>query len=123
MYRLRFFGGEHDGETYPLHRARGVIIGRSPTNNVYVRDKNVSRVHCQVTVTDVGCLIADLQSTNGTFVNGQRITEKLLKVADEIRVERPRFGSKTCPTRTRAPLTRSYSEATAEAPTCRRCVH
>lgn len=86
MYRLRFFGGEHDGETYPIDKTRGAIIGRSPTNTVYVRDKNVSRVHCQITVSDRGCLIADLQSTNGTFVNGERIAEQDLGVGDEVRI-------------------------------------
>ena len=86
MYRLRFFGGEHDGETYPIHRTHGTIVGRSPTNTVYVRDKNVSRVHCQLTVTGKGCVISDLQSTNGTYVNGERITEKLLKPGDEVRI-------------------------------------
>jgi len=86
MYRLRFYGGEHDGETYPIDKSHGTIIGRSPTNTVYVRDKNVSRVHCQLTITEKGCLIADLQSTNGTFVNGERISEKALKPGDEVRI-------------------------------------
>ena len=87
MYRLRFFGGEHDGETYPIDHSHGTIVGRSPTNTVYVRDKNVSRVHCQITVTEQGCVIADLQSTNGTFVNSdERITEMLLKPGDEVRI-------------------------------------
>ena len=86
MYRLRFFGGEHDGETYPVDKVHGIIIGRSPTNAVYVRDKNVSRVHSQLTVTDKGCVIADLQSTNGTFVNNERITERVLKPGDEVRI-------------------------------------
>ena len=86
MCRLRFFGGEHDGETYPIDRSHGTIVGRSATNTGYVRDKNVSRVHCQLTVTEQGCVITDLQSTNGTFVNEERITEKLLKTGDEIRI-------------------------------------
>lgn len=86
MYRLRFIGGEHEGETYPIDKSHGTIVGRSPTNTVYVRDKNVSRVHCQLTVTEQGCVIADLQSTNGTFVNEERITEQLLNVGDEVRI-------------------------------------
>lgn len=86
MYRLRFYGGEHNGETYPIDRTHGTIIGRSPTNTVYVRDKNVSRVHCQIIVGDQGCVITDLQSTNGTFVNDERITEKVLKSGDEVRI-------------------------------------
>jgi adenylate cyclase len=86
VYRLRFFGGEHDGETYIVDKNHGAIMGRSPTNTVYVRDKNVSRVHCQITVTDKGVIISDLQSTNGTFVNELRITEQMLKPGDEARI-------------------------------------
>jgi hypothetical protein len=54
VYRLKFFGGEHDGESHVVHKNQGAIMGRSPTSSVYVRDKNVSRVHCQITVTDTG---------------------------------------------------------------------
>ena len=97
MYRLRFFGGEHDGETYPIDKTRGAIIGRSPTNTVYVRDKNVSRVHCQITVTDRGPVVRDLQSTNGTFVNGQHVTEKPLNPGDEVRIGLTNFRIEEVP--------------------------
>ena len=85
-FRLRFFGGEHDGETYLVDARRGVTLGRSPTNNIFVRDRNVSRVHCQIVVSDGVVTLTDLQSTNGTFVNNERTTETPLKVRDEIRV-------------------------------------
>lgn len=84
-YRLRFIGGEQDGEIYPVDEARGAILGRSPTNTVYIRDKNVSRVHCQIAITDEGCVITDLQSTNGTYVNGERITERTILPGDEVK--------------------------------------
>ena len=85
-FRLRFFGGEHDGETYLVDEKRGVTLGRSPTNNIFVRDRNVSRVHAQVTVEKGECLITDLQSTNGTFVGGRKISEEALQPGDEVRL-------------------------------------
>ena len=85
-YGIRVCTGLEEGEVYPLFENREITIGRSPTTNIFVRDKNVSRVHCQIVVTDAGCILTDLQSTNGTFVNGDRVTECELNVGDEIRV-------------------------------------
>jgi len=85
-YRIKFLEGEREGETVPISEARGAIIGRSPSNTVYIRDKNVSRIHCQLVISDQGCVISDLQSTNGTFVNGKRITECTLEPDDRIKV-------------------------------------
>ena len=94
-YRLRFFGGEHDGETYLLDKSRSTILGRSPSSTIYVRDKHISRVHCQVTVADEGCVITDLQSTNGTYVNGAKITSQPLKPGDEMRIGITNFKLET----------------------------
>ena len=85
-YRLKFLEGEREGETVPISEARGVIIGRSPSNAVYIREKNVSRIHCQLVVSEQGCMISDLQSCNGTFVNSKRITECVVKPGDRIKV-------------------------------------
>ena len=85
-YAIRVRTGAEEGELYPLFENREITIGRSPTNNIFVRDKNVSRVHCQIVVTDGVVTLTDLQSTNGTFVNNERTTETALKVRDEIRV-------------------------------------
>jgi len=85
-YAIRVQTGPEEGELYPLFENREITIGRSPTNNIFIHDKNISRVHCQVVVTDSGCVLTDLQSTNGTFVNGQRVAECELKPGDEIRL-------------------------------------
>jgi pSer/pThr/pTyr-binding forkhead associated (FHA) protein len=85
-YAIRVRTGSEEGELYPLFENREITIGRSPTNNIFVRDKNVSRVHCQIVVSDGVVTLTDLQSTNGTFVNNERTTETPLKVRDEIRV-------------------------------------
>ena len=85
-YAIRVRTGAEEGEMYPLFENREITIGRSPTNNIFIRDRNVSRVHCQIVVTEKGCVLTDLQSTNGTFVNEQRAAEVDLKAGDEIRV-------------------------------------
>ncbi len=85
-YGIRVCTGLEEGEVYPLFENREITIGRSPTNNIFVRDKNVSRVHCQIVVTEDGPILTDLQSTNGTYVNGERATEQPLHVGDEVRV-------------------------------------
>lgn len=85
-YGIRIRSGVEEGELYPLFENREITIGRSPTNNIFIRDKNVSRIHCQIVVTAEGVTLTDLQSTNGTFVNEQRAGEILLKPGDEVRI-------------------------------------
>lgn len=85
-YAIRVRTGIEEGELYPLFENREITIGRSPTNNIFVRDKNVSRVHCQIVVAEGVVTLTDLQSTNGTFVNNERVTECPLKPKDEVRV-------------------------------------
>jgi pSer/pThr/pTyr-binding forkhead associated (FHA) protein len=85
-FRIEFFEGPHEGESYPLDPSQGMILGRSPSNGVYLRDRNVSRAHCLMRIEGEECIIEDLGSTNGTFVNGERITETTLKPGDVVRV-------------------------------------
>jgi len=85
-YAIRVRTGPEEGEVYPLFEKREITVGRSPTNNIFVRDKNVSRVHCQIVVNNGVVSLTDLQSTNGTFVNDERINECKLKANDEVRV-------------------------------------
>jgi hypothetical protein len=57
----------------------GVIrLGRNPTNDFHFDDATISSRHCEVIVRDGAVQICDLGSTNGTFINGQRIREALL---------------------------------------------
>ena len=85
-YSMRVRTGLEEGELYPLFDNREMTLGRNPSNNIFIRDKNVSREHCQLVVTQDGCFLTDLQSTNGTFVNGERIEQHTLQVGDEVRV-------------------------------------
>jgi len=66
--------------------AEPVVIGRLPECAVVLSDPNVSRRHAQVTRQGTEIVVADLQSTNGTRVNGVPVRERVLHDGDEITV-------------------------------------
>ncbi len=62
------------------------IIGRDASNHIVLNDKLVSRQHAKLTVSETGqIIIKDLGSSNGTFVNGNRITESVIKSGDIVK--------------------------------------
>jgi pSer/pThr/pTyr-binding forkhead associated (FHA) protein len=60
------------GKVYPLE-AQEIFIGRDNTNIVAINDAEVSRKHARMELRGSAYVIQDLGSTNGTFVNGQRV--------------------------------------------------
>ena len=79
--------GGFDGMEYPL-TAEETLIGRNPTTDVTLLDENISREHALILFdpeTDV-YTIEDLQSTNGTKVNGKGIRSHTLQPGDEIQI-------------------------------------
>ncbi len=80
-YRLRFLLQEFD-----LPRG-ATIIGRSADCHIILDDDYVSTRHARVVASDEGLYVEDLGSTNGTYVNGQRITAPTaVGLADTIRI-------------------------------------
>ena len=73
-----------DGETVAVHSfpPGRVIIGRSPDNEIYIKSKFVSRHHAQLISEDDGCIIEDLNSTNGVFVGDRQVKKYRLKDGD-----------------------------------------
>ncbi len=65
-----------------------ITIGRSSENDIVINDPKVSRVHCQIVQFDNGTFgVVDFGSTNGTFVNGQRVHGQVaLKKGDRVQV-------------------------------------
>jgi len=74
-----------DGATYPIGE-RPLVIGRQSDCDIVVTDANVSRRHAEIWRTAEGVAIRDLQSTNGTMVNGHRITAVSITPKDEIEI-------------------------------------
>lgn len=66
-------------------------IGRAPRADFVVDAPLVSRLHCRLTLQTDGLLVEDLESTNGTFVNGERVTKLLLRAGDALKVGRMEF--------------------------------
>jgi hypothetical protein len=68
------------------HHRLGLLttIGRTPDNQIVVPIREVSRRHAEIVLTEGGYVVKDLGSPNGTFVNGERITEHRLQDGDRI---------------------------------------
>jgi HD-GYP domain-containing protein (c-di-GMP phosphodiesterase class II) len=90
--------GPLKGSTFELLDA-AITIGRDPTETIQILDQGVSRQHARIERAGEMCFIRDLHSTNGTFVNDQRIVEELLRTADQVRI-----GSTTLVFEDRAPV-------------------
>jgi pSer/pThr/pTyr-binding forkhead associated (FHA) protein len=74
-----------DGRSYPVTSA-GVVIGRSRECDIRVVDGNASRRHAEVVRQDDDYVVVDLGSTNGTDLNGRRITRETLSDGDRITI-------------------------------------
>ena len=72
---------------------RTIQIGRGPGNDVVLADddKGVSRTHAELRFRNGRCVLVDLQSQNGTFLNGERIEWHELGDGDEIVIGRFRL--------------------------------
>jgi adenylate cyclase len=71
-------------QSIDLAPGRAVIVGRAVTSDVPVYDPTISRQHAELALTDAGVRIKDLGSSNGTFLNGARITEAVATDSDVV---------------------------------------
>jgi pSer/pThr/pTyr-binding forkhead associated (FHA) protein len=62
-----------------------VVLGRGKCD-VRVRDPEVSRQHCAIEVFNGVATVKDLQSANGTVLNGHLVTEHVLKPGDQVKI-------------------------------------
>lgn len=75
------------------------VFGRDGEADVAIEDKRISRQHCKIWLDGTEYKITDLGSSNGTFVNGQKVTEKILENGDSIQI-----GSNTLEFRIEKPV-------------------
>jgi pSer/pThr/pTyr-binding forkhead associated (FHA) protein len=76
--------GPDSGKVYEV--AQAAILGRLDTNDIPVKDGKASREHAKIYKQGEQYAIVDLNSSNGTFVNGEKITKRILKNGDEIAI-------------------------------------
>lgn len=89
MWILRTTSDTEAPQTFRIVPGGVKTIGRATGANFIVDAALVSRVHCRVTALPGGELeVRDLESTNGTFVNGQRIDVAQLAPGDTLQVGR-----------------------------------
>jgi len=83
-YALRFISGKYQGGEFPLRMDREIIVGRSSELDMVLVEDMVSRKHAKITASEDQIIIQDLGSTNGTFVNGEKVKKARLKEGDRI---------------------------------------
>ncbi len=77
QFHLRLQKGPDPGAKFPL-TSGSLTIGRDPMADITLNDPEVSRQHARMFETEKGYQIQDLGSTNGTFVNGEKISMELV---------------------------------------------
>lgn len=77
--------GRAVGKMFKLATQR-MVVGRSPTNEILVDDEGISRQHAFVERNALGFVLVDNESTNGVFVNGQRILRHLMQDGDKVQL-------------------------------------
>jgi hypothetical protein len=85
MARLIYRNGPQPGAAIELRPGLN-RIGRNPANDIQIPDASVSSAHCEMHVSDLGIAFRDVGSTNGSFINGQRVTKEILTSGKVLRL-------------------------------------
>jgi len=86
-YVLEILDGDRAGEVVPIGD-RAIRIGRRPGNDLILADEKTSGVHAEIVPEGDRHVLRDLGSTNGTFLDGKRVTELVLTPGDEVTIGR-----------------------------------
>ncbi len=85
MPRLVVLSEGYTGRAYDL-KVEKTTVGRVEDNAFQIPDASVSSHHCEIILQGEEVLIKDLNSTNGTFINDQPVTEAVLKPSETLRL-------------------------------------
>ncbi|MBI3864061.1 MAG: FHA domain-containing protein, partial [Planctomycetia bacterium] len=116
---LKVLEGRQQGKTIPLN-VRQFLIGREQDCHLRPNSDLVSRHHCVFTVDDFTIRLRDLGSTNGTYVNGERLQgQKVLNAGDHVAVGKLKFEivvKQAAAARVAAPVAAGPSSSSPEIP-------
>lgn len=73
------------GRTHEL-KVDKTTIGRVEDNTFQIAEPSVSSHHCEILLRGADIVVKDLNSTNGTFINGEKVTETVLKAGQVLRL-------------------------------------
>ena len=79
---------EGDSWTFRLAPGATKTLGRAPRADFVLEAALVSRLHCRLSATDSTIDVVDLDSTNGTYINDQRVRTGTLASGDRLKVGR-----------------------------------
>jgi pSer/pThr/pTyr-binding forkhead associated (FHA) protein len=82
--------GQARGMEYTVTKAY-TVIGRDNSADIIPRDAHISRQHAVIVYVDASYILKDLDSTNGTFMNGASIKQASLRHGDKFRVGETTF--------------------------------
>jgi predicted component of type VI protein secretion system len=85
MAKLVVLSPEQKGRSYEL-KVDKTTIGRVEDNTFQITESSVSSHHCEVLLRGSDVVIKDLNSTNGSFINGEKISEGVLKPGQTLRL-------------------------------------
>lgn len=88
-YKLTVVQGSLDAKEFLLKD--NTSIGRSPSNDVAIKEPKVSRQHAAINKYNENYILIDLKSSNGVFVNGVKIDEVILHPGDEVSIGSAKF--------------------------------
>ena len=91
-FKLVSFTGDQDFELTPDHT---YVVGRAVTSDIPIFDPTISRRHAELRVGKATIALKDLGSSNGTFINGERVTDGTLEAGDSVTFGKVVFQLKT----------------------------
>ena len=91
MWRLKTAADAAEPFSFRILPGNVKTMGRAPRADFVVEAPLVSRIHCRLTAGATDLEVVDLESTNGTYVNGERITRTAMRSGDRLGVGKVEF--------------------------------
>ena len=112
-FKLISTSGEQTIEVVP---GRRVVVGRAATSDVPIYDPTISRRHAEVALANGGVQVKDLGSSNGTFVNGARVTDTVASAGDVVTFGKVAFRVREVTPATAQPVVENVSTFGSSVP-------